>query len=268
MRAYSLSYLTTSGLTPPQAIDVAHRAGYSHVGLRLLPSVAAGAFQQLLGDPWMLRETRALCRGTGVGVLDLEVVRINAGFDAAACLPLLEAGASLQAQSVLVVGDDTQPARLAQSLAQLCALALPFGLAIDLEFLPWTAVRDAGSALAVLDAAGRPSNAGVLVDALHFARSGNTLADISALPRSCLHYAQICDGPGSGSFTREQMLHTAVSERALPGEGTIDLRGLFGALPPELPLSVEIPHHVRQPRLGALEWARQALAASRAALSG
>ncbi len=61
------------------------------------------------------------------------------------------------------------------------------------------------------------------------------------------------------------MIHKAVSERLLR-EGSIDLRGPFGALPPDLPVSIEIPHHVRLPKLGALEWARQALAASRAVL--
>lgn len=266
MRSYSLSYLTASCLTPPQAVDVAAQTGYSHVGLRLWPSVPGGAFQALLDDAPLLRETRACCRGSGVGVFDIEVIRIGAAFVPADALPLLEAGAALAARGVLVVGDDPEPARLAQSLARLCELAFAMHLTVDLEFLPWTAIRDAGAAMRVLDAAGRPANAGLLVDALHMARSGTTLGEIAALPRSCLHYAQICDGPGSGSFTRAQMIHTAVAERLLPGEGSIDLHGLFAALPSGLPVSVEIPHHRRLPRLGALEWARQALAASRAVL--
>ena len=179
---------------------------------------------------------------------------------------MLEAGAALGAGALLVIGEDPDPQRLAQSYARLCELALPLGLTVDLEFLPWTAVRDANGALTVLTAAGRPRNAGVLVDALHMARSTSTLADIKALPRECLHYAQICDGPGSGSFTQAEIIHMARFERLLPGEGGIDLRGLFGALPTELPLSIEIPHHIRLPQLGAVEWASQALAASRALL--
>ena len=265
-RAYSLSYLTASSLTPPQAVSVAAQTGYSHVGLRLRASVPGGAFQDLIHDPTLLRQTLACLRGTGVGVFDIEVIRIGEHFDAGSCLPLLEAGAALQARGVLVVGDDTEPARLAQSFARLCEIAQPLHLTVDLEYLPWTALRDANSALAILDAAGRPANAGVLVDALHTARSTTTLADIAALPRDCLHYAQICDGPGSGSFTREEMVHTAVAERLLPGEGSIDLPALFGALPHDLPGSVEIPHHVRMPQLGAREWARQALVATRAVL--
>jgi sugar phosphate isomerase/epimerase len=266
MRSYSLSYLTASSLTPPQAVVVAGETGYRHVGLRLSASMPGGPFQDLLHDAPLMRETQASMQSTGVGVFDIEVIRVGEHFDASAWLPLLEAGAALTARAVLVVGDDPDAARLAQSFGRLCELARPFSLTIDLEFLPWTQVRDANGALAIVDAAGRPSNAGVLVDALHMARSTSTLADIAALPASCVHYAQICDGPGNGTFTHQQMLHTALFERLLPGEGGIDLKGIFQALPPGLPVSIEIPHHVRQPQLGAREWARQALVATRALL--
>ena len=266
MRSYSLAYLTANSLTPPQAIGVAAQLGYSHVGLRLWPSVNAGEFQDLIGDAALLRETQAAQRDTGVGVRDLEVVRIGADFDASACLPLFEAGATLQARAVLAIGEDPDEPRLVNSYARLCEQALPFGLTVDLEFLPWTAVCDANSALRVLNAAGRPANAGVLVDALHLARSTSTLADIAALPRECLHYAQICDGPAGRVFTQQEIIHTARFERLLPGEGALDLQGLFGVLPPDLPVSIEVPNHIRMPQLGALEWARQALAASRAVL--
>ena len=100
-------------------------------------------------------------------------------------------------------------------------------ITVDLEFLPWTTVSNANAALAVLNKAGRPANAGVLIDPLHMARSTTTLADIAALPRECLHYAQLCDGPGSGNFTHAEIIHMARFERLLPGEGSINLRGLF-----------------------------------------
>ena len=106
----------------------------------------------------------------------------------------------------------------------------------------------------------------MLVDALHVARSSTTASDIAALPRELLHYAQICDAPAGRDFTRDQLIHTARFERLLPGEGAIDLKGLFAALPPDLPVSIEVPHQIRLPQLGVLEWARQALAASRAVL--
>jgi sugar phosphate isomerase/epimerase len=269
-RIYSLAYLTSSTLTPPQAVRLAAQLGYRFVGLRLLPNAAGGPQQHLLGQPAVLRETVAALADTGVGVFDLEIIRIGAGFDARSYLPLLEAGAALQAKAVLVAGDDTDMARLTDGYARLCELMLPFGLTADLEFMPWTAVPDAQAAMRVVDGAGRPGNAGILVDALHVSRSNTTLDDLRAIPRSLLHYGQICDAPTAGqmgrAFTVDEMIHTARCERLLPGEGGIDLRALFDALPSDLPVSVEVPHELRLAALGQTEWARQALAASRALL--
>jgi sugar phosphate isomerase/epimerase len=112
-------------------------------------------------------------------------------------------------------------------------------------------------------AAGHPSNAGILVDALHFGRSHTTLDDIRAIPRRLLHYAQICDGEAGTHFSTEQLLHTARCERLLPGEGNIDLRGLFAALPADLPVSVEMINLERERTIDPPQWAAQCLAASR-----
>lgn len=89
MRSYSLAYLSAAPLTPPQAVDVAAQLGYRHVGLRLLPSAPGGAWQPILEEPALLGETLARLRDSGVGVLDLEVIRIGAQFDPAAFHALL-----------------------------------------------------------------------------------------------------------------------------------------------------------------------------------
>jgi sugar phosphate isomerase/epimerase len=132
-------------------------------------------------------------------------------------------------------------------------------------------VPHARAALGIVEAAGMPSNAGILVDALHFDRSATTLEDIRALPRHLLHYAQVCDAPGRNrlgrDFTVEEMIHTARCERLQPGEGDIDLAGLFAALPADLPVSVEVVHLDRMKTMPPAEWARQCLAASRPILA-
>jgi sugar phosphate isomerase/epimerase len=266
-RTYSLAYLSAWSLEPPQAVRLAAELGYAFAGLRLLPN-SAGAQQQFLIDrPEALRETVAAQRYTGVGIFDLELIRIGPVFDARAYLPLFDVGATLQAKAVLVAGDDTDEQRLTDSYGRLCEVMQPFGMSADLEFMPWTGVRDANAALRVIRGAGSPPNAGILVDALHVDRSTTTLDDIRALPRELLHYAQICDAPTRAQhgrdFTVEEMIHTARCERLLPGEGGIDLQGLFDALPADLPISVEVVHLDRMAEAGATEWARRCLAASR-----
>jgi sugar phosphate isomerase/epimerase len=264
-RIYSLAYLTSHRCTPPEAVRVAADNGYAYVGLRLWPNAPGAPQQHLLGLPEVLRETVAVQRDTGVGVFDLEIIRIGANFDPHNWDALYDAGAALKARAILVAGDDTDEARLTANYARLCEVMQPYGMTADLEFMPWTAVPNASSALRIIANAGKPVNAGILVDALHFGRSHTTLDDIRAIPRELLHYAQICDAEAGTHFTTEQMIHSARCERLLPGDGSIDVQGLFDALPADLPISVEVVNFAREAKANPTEWAAICLAATRLA---
>jgi len=266
MRTYSLAYLTANASTVPQAIDIAAALGYASVGVRLWPNAPGAPHQALLHDPAIERETLARLRDGPVRVFDIEIVRIGEHFDPQAYRPLFDAGARLGARAVLVAGDDADRQRLAHNYARLCETLQAYGMTADLEFMPWTAVKNARDALDVVRLAAYPAQAGVLIDALHFQRSDTTLDDLRALPPALLHYAQACDAPPGEGLSVEQLIHAARCERALPGEGAIDLAALFQALPANVPVSVEIPHQQRSCVIGDLAWARQALAATRKAL--
>jgi sugar phosphate isomerase/epimerase len=262
-RVYSLAYLGSHRCTPPEAIRVAGTCGYGFVGLRLWPNAPGAPQQFLLGQPEVLRETLAAQRDTGVGVFDLEIIRIGEAFDPHTWDALYEAGAALKAKAILVAGDDPDEARLTDHFAQLCEVMQPYGMTADLEFMPWTSVKDARAALRIVRNAGTPANAGILVDALHFGRSGTTLEDIRAIPRELLHYAQICDAEAGTHFSTEKMVHTARCERLLPGDGSIDLQGLFNTLPADLPISVEVINLEREANTPVHDWAAECLARSR-----
>ncbi len=263
MRTYSLAYLTANASTVPQAIGIAAELGYAYVGLRVQPNGPGAPFHTLIGDAAVLRETQAVMRDTGVGVYDLEIIRIGEQFKVADHTALMDIGQTLGAKAVLVAADDTNEQRLADNYARLCDALRPYGLTGDLEFMPWTAVKDAKQAMRVIEWAGRPSNAGILVDALHFGRSSTTLQDIAAIPRELLHYAQMCDATAGLNFTNDELIHTARQERLLPGEGNIDLKGLFATLPQDMPVSVEIVHLERSQPIGDKAWAKLALDASK-----
>lgn len=262
---YSLAHLTVLGLAPADVVRVAARTGYQCAGIRLLPASPGGLAYRLMDDPAALRETLAAIADTGIGVFDLEIIRVGEDFEQNDYLAFFEVGQRLGAKAVLVAGDDPDEPRLTANFAALCEAAAPFGLSCDLEFMPWTKVPDAPTALRVVAGADQP-NGGVLVDGLHFGRSASTVADIAAIPRQWLHYAQICDGP-AGTAPVEALIHTARCERLLPGEGGIDLIGLFAALPGDLPVSVELPSESRAPPLGPAEWARRTLAAAKATVA-
>jgi sugar phosphate isomerase/epimerase len=262
MTDYSLAYLTSVPSSPADALVLAGKLGYKYTGVRIAPASPGGDFSPLVTDAAMLRETAARSRDSGARVFDVEIVRLAADFKVAALAPFLETCGALGARAILVAGDDPDEGRLTASFAALCDAAADYGLTADLEFMPWTKVPDARSALRVVGDAARP-NGRILVDALHAGRSATTLADLAAIPRAMLSYAQLCDAPGEIPATHEGLIHTARCARLLPGEGGIDLVGILSQLPADLPISVEIPNEERLPALGAEEWARQALAAAK-----
>jgi sugar phosphate isomerase/epimerase len=262
MTDYSLAYLTSVPCSPADALVLAAKLGYKYTGVRIAPASPGGDFSPLVTDAAMLRETAARSSDSGARVFDVEIVRLAADFKVAALAPFLETCGALGARAILVAGDDPDEGRLTASFAALCDAAADYGLTADLEFMPWTKVPDARSALRVVGNAARP-NGRILVDALHAGRSATTLADLAAIPRAMLSYAQLCDAPGEIPATHEGLIHTARCARLLPGEGGIDLVGILSQLPVDLPLSLEIPNEERLPALGAEEWARQALAAAK-----
>ena len=261
-RLYSLAYLTTAPMPPPDALGLALKLGYQAIGVRLAPASPGGDFSPLVAAAAKLRETNSRVAATGVPIFDVEIARLTADFRIERFHAFLETAGKLGARAILVAGDDPDAGRLTQSYATFCDAAAPFGLTADLEFMPWTAVPDARTALRIVTGADRP-NGRILVDALHAARSTTTLADLAAIPRSRLRYAQLCDAPAEIPSTVEGLIHTARCARLLPGEGGIDLAGILRQLPEDLPLSLEIPNNDMLPKLGAEQWAREALAAAK-----
>jgi len=264
---FAMACLTALNLTPPQAIRVAANLGYTGIGIRLLPSGPGGTAYPLMDDPSMLQETLACMADTGVKVSDLEMIRVDERFNPEDYRSFLEVGAKLGAKAILVAGDDADQSRLIANFAALCQASAPYGMTCDLEFMPWTRVPDLSSAKQVVGKAGC-DNGGILVDALHFARSSSKLSDLDDIPRSWLHYAQLCDGPGEVPTDVACLIKTARCERLLPGEGGIDLAALFRRLPADLPVSLEIPNDARANLIGAEAWARDVLAAGRGFFAG
>jgi sugar phosphate isomerase/epimerase len=152
--------------------------------------------------------------------------------------------------------------RKIERFARLCEMAQPLGLTIDLEFPSWTETPDLREASRVLQAAKQP-NAGILVDLLHFARSGSSVADLRELPAEWFHFAHVCDAPADIPATPEGIIHTARFERLYPGEGGIDVQGITDALPSGIPFALEIPRAMLSTQVGGKEHARQAIIATR-----
>ena len=254
-RILSLDHLTVFELTPPQLVATAAAAGFRYVGVRLNP-VAPGEHQHpMLGNAPMLRETLARMHDTGVKVFDIGVFLLKKDTDVERFAPVLESGAKLGARHALVCVSERDDTVMAQMFGRLCDLGRQYGVAMDLEFVPWTGVKTIDEAARIVRMAARP-NAYVLIDTIHVDRSGAGARELGAISPPLIAYAQVCDAIGPRPTDYETMTYQARNERAFPGEGDLDLVAMVGSLPRDIPLSLECPTKLSA-TLSALERAKR-----------
>ena len=257
-RAVGLAALTVLELPHEEQVSVAAQAGYSHVGLRLVP---------VAGQPYNHRfdvvQVEKRLADTGVGVLDVEVFRLTPQTSIKEFEAVMATAQRLGATELLVHGADSDEARLIESFGRLCDLAAGYGLSANLEPMPWVDVSNLAKAMRILDGAAR-ANGGLLVDAIHFFRAGDSPQALAKLPRKFLRYMQLCDARPERPADMQEIIRQARSDRLFPGEGGLDLKGLLGALPAGVPISLEIPV---AKKIEPLERARRALAATNAILN-
>jgi sugar phosphate isomerase/epimerase len=242
-RPISLAHLTVLDATPPELVTVAAAAGFRTIGIRLTatPSVGVPPYDILHEGP-LLRETLLRLKDTGVSVLDTEFLRFEPEYPIGIPEGFLEVSARLGAKHVLVMSAEPEEARTIERFGELCDRAAQYGLHVGLEFAIYTGVRTLAHAARVV-ANSKRANASVVVDALHFSRSGGLPAHIGQVDPSLFHYAQICDASADmpGPTDTPALIREARTGRLLPGEGVLPLRELVAALPAGVPLAIEAP---------------------------
>ena len=258
-RSLSLAHLTVLDTTPPELVAVAAAAGFRSIGIRLTatPSVGVPPYDALREGP-LLRETLERLADTGVSVLDTEFLRFEPEHPVGVPDGFLEVSARLGAKNVLVMSAEPDEARTIERFGELCDRAAQYNLHVCLEFAIYTGVRTLAHAASVVATAKR-SNASVLIDALHFSRSGGLPAHVRQVDPALLRYAQICDASADMPDPTDTpaLIREARTSRLLPGEGVLPLAELVAALPAGVPLAIEAPCRATA-NLPALERAKLA----------
>jgi sugar phosphate isomerase/epimerase len=262
---FSLAHLTVLSLTPPQMVDVAARCGYRYVGLRLTRVTSDEVLYDLAHDRTLMRETKARLADTGVEVFDVELFRMDPALDAESFIPVLDAAAELGARHIIAQLPDPDRERATARFAKLCDLARPLEIFVSLEFPHWTETGSLAAATKVVRAVNR-SNAGILVDMLHFGRSDSSLEELAKLPREWFRFAHVCDAAKEVPPTMEGIIRTARDERQFPGEGGIDARGILARMPQDIPYALEIPRVALTKAVGPEEVASLAIRVARSHL--
>jgi sugar phosphate isomerase/epimerase len=155
--------------------------------------------------------------------------------------------------------------RAAEALAGVCDRAREHGLLVTLEYLPWSGIPDARTALAIVERAGRP-NATLMVDTWHGFRGGTDDAQLRAIPGVRVGSVQINDAPAAAAG---DLVTETLSARLLPGEGDIPLvrwLRILDAIGSRAPIGVEVFSSALD-ALPPVEVGRRCGAAARAVLA-
>jgi sugar phosphate isomerase/epimerase len=237
--------MTVLPCSPLDQIDAAVDAGFDAVGLRLIPGMASDI--DVMSDMRLQQAIARRIAATRLDVLDIEVVRVTPETDVAAVAPVLEFAGGLGARWLTVTSaavDSYRPAEepvVVQLLSELCKAAARHGMGVMLEFMAFRGISTLGDAVRVVTAVGCP-NLGIVLDALHFFRSGGTVSALDEVDSRLLACVQLCDAPRTAPA---DLASEARRERLYPGEGELPLRELMSALPRDLPVSVEAPSRSR-----------------------
>jgi sugar phosphate isomerase/epimerase len=268
MAEFSLAHLTVLGCAPPEMTYIAARAGYHFISPRLIMIGVPGEADHdydLATNPGMLRQTKRALAETGLKVHDIELARIRDDIDVKTFVPAIEVAAELGVKHVISSVWTSNETVALERFIELCELAKPLGLTVNLEFVTWANVVNLQQAIAFLDKS-KCDNTGVLVDILHFSRSRVSPDELDGVPPNLFNFVHLCDGPAEIPATKEELIRAGRDERLYLGEGQIDVAGIIHRIP-EVPYSIELPHIARVKELGYAEHAWRCIESAKAYLA-
>jgi sugar phosphate isomerase/epimerase len=244
----AIEFICGMGMPPDAFVRMAASLGVSRVGLsphRITDNRHGFPDWDLRRDPALVRATKDALAETGVTVSQGEGFLIMPGTDVADAGPTMDLMADLGAPLVNTVLVEQDRARAIDQFARLAEMAAERGLLASIEFMPLMWPASAGEALAVIEEAGA-ANGRLMLDAMHWYRSGATTADLRAIPADRIGYIQICDVPllAGGAMSPEMMQaygEEARHERLCPGDGDLPLADFIAALPQDVTVGLEIP---------------------------
>src|SRR5206468_2791335 len=127
----------------------------------------------------------------------------------------------------------------AEALRGVCERAAAHGLLVTLEFLPWSGIPDAATALEIVRRSDHPA-ATVMVDTWHQFRGSGDMSQLRAIPGAKVGSVQINDAPLRPGA---DLVQESLEGRLLPGEGEMPLLEMLAILDEigaRAPIGVEV----------------------------
>lgn len=242
MNRLGIEMLTLLGMPPAEHVRLAGELGCVSIstGLMRLPLAMFGRAEiypdwSLADDAALRAEVKAALADTGVHIGLGEGFRVAPNADVRDFAAQLDVFAELGALRINAISTEPDVPRAHDQFAVLAAMVRERGMRFIVEFAPPQALNTLEGALAVVEHLGS-ANCAMMLDAMHFFRSGARLEQIAGLP---VEYAQLSDAPlvsRGGSYLEEAMF-----ARMVPGEGELPLREWIAALPADCEIGLEVP---------------------------
>lgn len=241
MSRLGIELLSVFGMNPIEHMKLAAQLGCGHIstGLTQLPFNPHGYSPwSLRDDPALRRELRAVMRATGVVIGLGEGFAVRPGQDLRDKQADFDLMAELGAERVNGVSMEPDYERTKDQFAILAEYAQQRGMKAGIEFAQPHPIGNLSAALALIEHVGQPHFT-VLVDSMHFFRSGGTIAQLRAVNPALIGYAQLCDVPLQAEHS--DYMQEAMFDRRPPGAGELPLADFVAALPSHVRIGLEVP---------------------------
>jgi sugar phosphate isomerase/epimerase len=251
MDRLGIGFLGGFGLPPIEFVDLT-----ADLGCRYMSAVVQGLPLVPLGyPPFSLKDDAALRRDMlaamnhrGVTISLGDGFLVLPGADMQTFAADLDALAELGVPRINVVSLDPDLGRTFDQFAILTELAAQRGIQTVVEPVPGLTVGDLPTALAAREHVGRPEFR-LLIDTMHLVRSGSGAADVAAIDRDHIGYAQLndttlrprLDNYMFDNYMFDNYMEEAMFERMVPGEGELPLPDILSALPTDVVIEIEVP---------------------------
>lgn len=237
-----IEFISVIGMPPVDFVRFARDMGVRHIGMALQPILPVNPH----GYPqWSLRESKELVRETVAALRDLDVsIGVGEGFlgwpgssmaDYAGDLDIM---AELGAGCVNILGLAPDAAECIDQFAQFAEMASARGLKSVTEYMPGCAIGTFAAACDAVRQVGNPDFS-VLVDTMHYFRSGSPAEEIGAVAPELIGHIQLCDVPIVSKY--EDYAYEAQFDRRPAGEGELPLGAFLAAAPKGPVVGLEIP---------------------------